>query len=163
MNYTICPAEEKHYKEMHNAMDIVACERKYLAFTQAPALEQSVAFYRSLASAGFPHFLAVDGDQVLGWVDVSPQFGESRSHIGVLGIGLIPRVRYQGIGARLMQAAIEKAWSKGLTRIELTVRSDNMGAKALYEKFGFQTEGTLRRGFRIDGEYFDAHIMALLR
>jgi putative acetyltransferase len=144
-------------------LDTVARERKYLSFTQAPAWEQSVAFYRGLASAGFPHFLAVDGDEVLGWVDVSPQFGDSRFHIGTLGIGLIPRARHQGIGAGLMRVAIEKAWSKDLTRIELTVRSDNIAAKALYERFGFQTEGTLRRGCRIDGEYFDVHIMALLR
>jgi putative acetyltransferase len=62
-----------------------------------------------------------------------------------------------------MQAAIAAAWSRGFTRIELTVRADNTNAKALYERFGFETEGFMRRAFRIDGEYHDSHSMALLR
>lgn len=163
MKYTISPAEERHYKGLHNVVDAVARERKYLSFTQAPSWEQSVAFYRNLASSGCPHLVALDGEEVIGWVEVSPQFGDSRSHIGALGIGLILSARNQGVGTRLMKAAIEKAWCKDLTRIELTVRGDNLNAKALYERFGFQMEGTLRRGVRIDGEYLDVYVMALLR
>lgn len=62
-----------------------------------------------------------------------------------------------------MEAAISKAWAKGLFRIELTVRTDNVTAKALYERFGFAVEGINRRAFRVDGEFFDTYAMALLR
>lgn len=144
-------------------VDTVARERMYLSFTQAPAWEQSLAFYRHLWNADFPHFVALHGKEVIGWVDVSPQFGNTRAHIGALGIGLVSDARHKGLGSRLMNAAIEKAWSKGLTRIELTVRSDNLKAKALYDRMGFDVEGTMRRGVLIDGEYFDVHVMALLR
>jgi putative acetyltransferase len=62
-----------------------------------------------------------------------------------------------------MDAAISKAWAKGLSRIELTVRTDNANAKALYERFGFVVEGINRRAFLVDGEFFDTCTMALVR
>ena len=50
-----------------------------------------------------------------------------------------------------------------ITRLELTVFVDNEPALALYRKFGFEVEGTLRDyGFR-DGRYVDAYLMARLR
>jgi RimJ/RimL family protein N-acetyltransferase len=63
----------------------------------------------------------------------------------------------------LIRAAIDNAWEKGLTRIELSVRIDNANAKALYERMGFQTEGIHRRANLVDSEYFDTCSMALLR
>lgn len=163
MNYTIEPAVESHYAGLHRAIEIVAREKKYLAFTHAPPLEQSLEFYRMLRRSGAAHFVALKEGGVVGWVDVSPHMGESRAHIGILGIALLPSARHKGLGARLMQAAIDTSWEKGLSRIELHVRADNINAKALYERFGFEIEGILRRGSLIDGQYDDVHVMALLR
>lgn len=163
MNYTITAANESHYPGLHHAFDIVAREEKYLSFTQAPPLEQSIAFYQNLQRLGAPHFVALEGSEVVGWVDVSPRVGESRAHIGTLGIALVPAARHKGIGTQLMQAAIEHSWANGLTRLELSVRADNHPAKALYERFGFELEGIMRRGFLIAGQYHDVCAMALLR
>ncbi len=163
MNYTIEPAVESHYIGLHRAIDIVAREKKYLAFTQAPPLEQSLEFYRMLRRLGAPHFVVLKEGEIVGWVDVSPHMGESRAHIGILGIALLPSARHKGLGARLMQAAMDTSWEKGLSRIELHVRADNINAKALYERFGFEIEGILRRGSLIDGQYHDVYVMALLR
>jgi ribosomal protein S18 acetylase RimI-like enzyme len=163
MSHEIVPTHESHFESLHRALDIVAREHKYLALMQAPPLERSVAFYRGLIEAGFPHVVALDGARVVGWYDVSPVFGQSRAHIGLLGIALLPEARHQGLGARLLQAAIDRSWARGLTRIELSVRADNLNAKALYERFGFAHEGVQRRATLIDGVYHDAHAMALLR
>ena len=163
MPYTLAPASEAHYPDLHRAIDIVAREEKFLAFTQAPPFEQSFSFYRALKACGAPHFVVLDGETVVGWVDVSPQMGEARAHIGTLGIALVPGVRRQGLGERLLRTAIGAAWAKGLTRIELSVRADNARAIALYERCGFVHEGTLRRGFCIAGQSYDVHVMALLR
>nr|WP_217703934.1 GNAT family N-acetyltransferase [Schlegelella koreensis] len=148
---------------MHAALDVVAREKRFLAATTAPPYERSVAFYRALADGGWPHLVARVGAQVVGWVDVAPIFGQSRAHIGLLGIGLVPEARGHGLGAQLMQGAIDRSWARGLTRIELTVRTDNPTARRLYERFGFEHEGIVRRGSLIDGEYRDLHAMALLR
>jgi putative acetyltransferase len=143
-------------------MDTVAREQRYLAFLQAPPREQAFAFYRNIVTNDLCQFVALDGDEVVGWCDILPVMGETRAHVGTLGIGLMPHARRKGIGTRLLQAAIDKAWTKGLTRLELTVRADNT-AKALYERFGFEHEGIRRNAFMIDGEYFDTHAMALLK
>lgn len=164
MNHSVVSTEEHHFESLHKALDVVAREQKYLALTQAPPWEQSLAFYRNVLAAGFPHFVAVDGNgKVVGWCDISPLVGQSRAHIGVLGLALLPEARGRGLGAKLLQAAIDKSWARGLTRIELAVRADNLKAKALYEQFGFEHEGFIRRASLIDGVYHDAHTMALLR
>ena len=51
----------------------------------------------------------------------------------------------RGVGSALLHAAIDLAdnWI-GYTRLELTVFTDNAAAVALYRKFGFEIEGTLR-------------------
>jgi RimJ/RimL family protein N-acetyltransferase len=51
----------------------------------------------------------------------------------------------------------------GLTRIELTVRTDNHNARALYERMGFEHEGLQRHAFLVDGQYIGSHAMVLLR
>jgi len=164
VTHSVVSTEAHHFESLHQALDVVARERKYLALMQAPPWEQSLAFYRSVLAAGFPHFVAIDGSgKVVGWCDVSPVFGHSRAHIGLLGIALLPEARGLGLGAQLLQAAIDRSWTRGLTRIELSVRADNLNAKALYERFGFEHEGLLRRASLVDGIYHDAHAMALLR
>jgi putative acetyltransferase len=142
---------------------VVAREKRFLAFVQAPPRDQVFAFYRTILDNDRCHYVALLEGEVVGWCDILPVMGEARRHIGVLGIGVMPHARHQGIGKRLMQAAIAKGWGKGLTRIELIVRKDNLNAKALYERMGFQAEGVQRRSFLIDGEYHDSYAMALVR
>jgi len=164
MTYAVLSTSESHFESLHKALDVVAREQKYLALTQAPPWERSLAFYRDVLAQGFPHVVAVDaGDRVVGWCDVAPVFGHSRAHIGILGIALLPEARGRGLGTQLLQAAIDRSWARGLTRIELSVRADNLNAKALYERLGFEHEGLARRASLIDGIYHDAFRMALLR
>jgi hypothetical protein len=89
--HSIVSTQERHFESLYQALDTVAREKKYLAQTQAPPWQQSLAFYRNVLAEGFPHVVAVDaGDRVVGWCDVSPVFGHSRAHIGLLGIALLP-------------------------------------------------------------------------
>jgi len=61
----------------------------------------------------------------------------------------------------LLAAAIDLAdnWLN-YTRIELTVYTDNDVALALYRKFGFEVEGTLKSYAFRGGRYIDAYTMA---
>lgn len=151
------------FPALHAALDRVARERRYLAIFTAPPLERSVAFYQGLLDEGLPLQVLVRGTQILGWCDICGLFGDTRVHIGVLGIGLLPEARGQGLGGRLMQSALDAAWARGLTRIELSVRTDNTRAARLYERLGFEHEGIKRQACLVDGVYHDIAAMALLR
>lgn len=91
--------------------------------------------------------------------------GQGRqAHMAYLGMMVHDSYQGQGIGSALMEAAIALAerWL-AITRLELTVYVDNEPAVALYHKFGFEVEGTLRDYAFRDGRYVDAYLMARLR
>jgi ribosomal protein S18 acetylase RimI-like enzyme len=163
MSYSVLPTAEEHFAGLHDALDVVAREKQFLAFLQAPPLEETLAFYRHIVTNDLCQFVALEDRQVVGWCDVLPIHGEARAHVGHLGIGLIPHARHKGLGAKLLEATITKAHAKAITRIELSVRTDNLNAKALYEKFGFKVEGVKCHYFLVGGQYHDAYAMALLR
>jgi len=163
MTFAIVAPNERYFEGMRQVLDVVAREKKYLAFLQAPPFDETYAFYRNILANDLCQVIAVQDSVVVGWCDVLPTHGEARAHVGTLGIAVHPRLRGRGIGTKLIEAGISKAWEKGLTRIELTVRTDNTKAKALYERFAFTVEGINRNAFLVDGEYFDTYFMALLR
>lgn len=163
MDVSIEPVAPAHFEGLWRALDVVAREKRYLAFTAAPPWESSRAFYEHIVANGLCQVVAVVDHEVVGWCDILPGAGQTRAHVGTLGIGLVPAARHRGIGARLMRAAIDGAWARGLTRIELSVRADNANAQALYKRLGFEPEGLRRRSVRVDGQYHDSLAMALLR
>ena len=63
----------------------------------------------------------------------------------------------------LLNSELDK-WTRenNLTRLELTVVSSNIVAKHLYEKNGFEIEGTRKNAMIIDGKYVDEYYMAKL-
>jgi putative acetyltransferase len=87
-----------------------------------------------------------------------------RRHAGEIGMAVRDDWHGKGIGTALMEAAVDLAdnWLN-LTRLELTVWTDNVQAIRLYEKFGFVAEGTLVGYAFRDGQYVDCLTMARLR
>ena len=82
-------------------------------------------------------------------------------HVGSIGMAVRDDWQGKGVGTALMEAVIDLAdnWLN-LTRIELRVYVENVLAIALYEKFGFEVDGTHRRMAFRNGEYVDGHSMA---
>jgi putative acetyltransferase len=113
---------------------------------------------------GLKRLVAVaQGERVIGMLGL--QLGQGRTaHAGHLGMMVHPDFQNQGVGSALMEAAVELAekWLN-LSRLDLQVYTDNPAAIHLYQKFGFQIEGTLRRQAYRDGEYVDTYVMARVR
>ncbi|CAA9468345.1 MAG: Acetyltransferase [uncultured Rubrobacteraceae bacterium] len=85
-------------------------------------------------------------------------------HVGSIGMAVRDDWQGKGVGTELMRAVLDLAenWPN-LTRVELEVYADNAAGIVLYEKLGFEREGThLRYAFR-DGEYVDAYSMARVK
>ena len=85
----------------------------------------------------------------------------SRQHVAYVGMAVHDDYHGQGIGSRLLKEVLTIAddWLN-LKRVELTVFVDNASAIHLYQKFGFEIEGTLKKYAFRAGRYVDAYTMA---
>ena len=163
MKHRIVKMTEGRVGSYRAAFDLVARERRYFPQLKAPPLKDMLTFVRGIIRAKDLQFVAMVGDNVVGWCDIVRGRHDAMRHSGVLAIGVVPDYRGRGIGSDLMRRAIASAWRRRLTRIGLTVRADNRAAIALYMRMGFKSEGVHRKAIRIDGKYFDQLAMALIR
>jgi RimJ/RimL family protein N-acetyltransferase len=159
---TIVDLQHRHIRGMHEVIDSVSREKKYLAWTEAPAF----AAFRSFVTNGLvtrsPQVVALENGKVIGWCDITVQSRPTAKHCGVLGMGILPPFRRQGIGTKLVHAALGRAKTYGLFRVELEVFEDNAPAIGLYRKIGFRLEGKKVAAVRIDNRYRDVLVMGLL-
>ncbi len=110
------------------------------------------------------HILAMDGENVIGTINT---FGQSRRrlcHAVEFGIGILPPWQGTGLGFILISELLN--WARAnetITRVELHVHSENIGAIGLYKKLGFEEEGRRKNAIRYeDGSYMDDLLMAQL-
>jgi len=107
--------------------------------------------------------VAVDGEAPVGYLILGPWTElESARHVLLInGLAVDPERHREGIGAMLLAAGIDRARREGARRLLLRVLSTNAGARRLYERHGFETEGVLRESFLLEGAYVDDLFMAL--
>jgi putative acetyltransferase len=111
----------------------------------------------------YPLVAEIDG-RVVGAAGLHTEPSPRRRHCAGIGLAVHEAYQGQGVGTALLVALLDLAdnWL-GLRRLELQVYTDNAAAVRLYEKFGFQIEGTARQFALRGGVYVDAYSMARLR
>lgn len=104
----------------------------------------------------------VDG-AVAGYVKLrqATELESSRHVLHVAGLAVDPKHQRQGVGRKLMEAAIRESERRGARRLTLRVLEPNKRAQQLYESLGFEVEGIQREEFFLDGHYVDDVLMAL--
>ncbi|HET9169934.1 MAG TPA: GNAT family protein [Actinospica sp.] len=97
------------------------------------------------------------GEVVLNELDVDNRACGFR--ISLIG----PRAFGRGFGTEATRLILAHAFETvGVNRVELDVYDFNPRARRVYEKVGFVHEGTKRQALLWDGEWVDAHVMAML-
>lgn len=146
--------------DLEGALDVlvaVAEERIYIG--SEPPVDRDRRLSQWTAMLEHPKetmFVAVAGDRIVGnagldWVGASE-----------IGMAILPGWRGKGLGSALLEACIEWAEAQDIVKMELKVWPHNEPAIALYEKFGFEREGYLKRHYRRrNGEIWDCIIMGL--
>ncbi len=155
--------QESDINGFHKALSSVVKERKYLLTVESTVIEDVHSYICSNIENNHAQYIAQMNGEIVGWADIIPHHRELLRHSGVLGIGVVAEHRGMGIGKELLRSVIDHSWKNGLTRLELEVFADNVNAVALYEKYGFELEGTKRNARLLDGEYKDVHFMAQCR
>ncbi|MEX0306935.1 MAG: GNAT family N-acetyltransferase [Ruegeria sp.] len=136
-----------------------------LGTMRLPFVPDALVAQRTAAEPGLYRLVAECEDEVVAFSQMTTFPGTPRhNHVGEIDL-IAVRSRFQGrgIGKALMNALLDLAdnWLQ-LERTGLLVWSDNKRAISLYEAFGFEIEGTLRRYARRPGGFADANTMARL-
>lgn len=102
-------------------------------------------------------------EQVVGMIHLHPESKLKKfSHVVGLGMAVDQKLRGNGLGKYLMNAAVEWVYSHPTyEKIQLHVVETNAPAMALYYQFGFEEEGRFRNQLKLeDGVYRDVIFMA---
>jgi len=112
---------------------------------------------------GMTRLVACVDDEVIGNIALIRIASLRRRHVGEIAMAVHDDWQGKGCGRALLSAALELAdnWLN-LQRIELEVFTDNKAAVRLYERCGFEIEGTHKRYAFRQGEFADVYSMARL-
>jgi RimJ/RimL family protein N-acetyltransferase len=140
----------------------VAAEGRWIAREPPVDRDESHAFLQGhLDDPDAQMFLAIEAASG----DLVGQIGLTSSPVGVVELGMLVADgwRSRGVGSALLDAGIDWARQRGAHKLALQVWPHNERAIGLYEKYGFEREGVLRRHYRrADGDLWDAVVMGLL-
>ncbi|HEL1583614.1 TPA: GNAT family N-acetyltransferase [Streptococcus suis] len=149
-------------------MNQVAVETDYLVMDETgfrfSQQEMESIFESGLEKPDELCLLAKVDAEVIGAISVKSSRQFRISHIGNIFIAVKKAYWGYGIGSILLDEVI--SWVEEmdlLKRLELTVQVRNQVAIGLYQKYGFEIEGTQKRGARTDeGEWLDLYYMGKL-
>ena len=147
-------------KDAYGSTDYLASYPEEIDYTE----ESEAAYIRNAAEKPGELSLAAFHDGVLiGNTSLSCVRKRIKlCHRAEIAIAILPGFRGQGLGRKLMEAAIAKAREHGYLQVELEVVSTNIPARKLYESLGFKKQGVHYRGFRLkDGTFLDLEDMVL--
>ena len=161
MEVLIRPSRVEDAAAFSEAVTRVAAEKHYLATVDGYAIDETRSYLQRATGGLLYQFVAEADGRLIGACDISPKRAKGFSHVGVLGMFLLPQWRGRGIGRRLLEARLSSARRAGLERIELEVFADNAAAIRLYETLGFLHEGCKVRGRKLEGHYQDVLLMAV--
>lgn len=120
-------------------------------------------FLQATAASGNNAVLvAARGDALVGLATATGGVHPAKRAAVEVGIGVLDAHQGCGIGRALMAGLEDWARRVGIHRLQLPVVATNAPAIALYEKFGFTVEGTLRESVCVDGRHVDQYMMAKL-
>ncbi|WP_409235949.1 GNAT family N-acetyltransferase [Streptomyces sp. PA5.6] len=107
------------------------------------------------------HLVAEVDGRIVGYVKLGyPTPLLANAHVRqIQGFAVAEEARGQGVGRRLIRAAMDEARRQGAVRITLRVLGHNTPARKLYEAEGFAIEGVLPGEFLLDGVYVDDVLM----
>jgi RimJ/RimL family protein N-acetyltransferase len=121
-------------------------------------------FFTFFTASGPPgeYLIAELDGRLAGYIRLRPvtELQENAHVLGIMGLAVAPDARRQGVASTLLAAAERHARDRGVHKLSLRVLGTNAAAQRLYERVGFQREGTLRDEFCIGGRYVDDVLMA---
>ncbi|MCV9885690.1 GNAT family N-acetyltransferase [Metabacillus halosaccharovorans] len=107
-------------------------------------VQMGMNMFVPLLNSGSYYLIAVDQNQIAGWVLIGPDFSpvNVQKTGSITSLFVFPFYRKIGLGKQLMQSAIQQLKAEGFQKVMLNVYTGNP-AKQLYENLGFTDISTV--------------------
>lgn len=149
---------EEDARAITDMINNVASEKRYIVTEKSREdWDKAVSEIRE-EERGLLIVAQVNG-KVVGMGHLTKGKWEKNRHVGFLGMVILKEFREIGIGTAMMDYMMRWAGQEQLEKISLSVFSTNKRAIRLYQKFGFELEGTIKRQYKIEGKYVDELFM----
>lgn len=124
-------------------------------------VESEAAYLRQIEnSCDAIILIAKENGKIVGDASLS-RLSRRMKHRGNFGVSVLKKYWNSGIGSRLLLEIINWAKQNSFEVIDLQVRSDNLSAIHLYEKFGFKKIGKHPSFLKINSEEIAVDYMCL--
>ena len=135
-----------------------AVRQKFCTAHLSPiSLKQCEEWFEEHDPDRFPVFVAIQGEQVTGWVSLGPYRSERQAlaHVVEVSYYVDEQERRKGIGSMLLEYVISVAPSFGFSVLIAILLNRNPASLALLKKFGFSRWGTMPGIAKIDDQLAD--------
>ncbi|TSE01164.1 N-acetyltransferase [Skermania sp. ID1734] len=130
--------------------------------TETVDLAEREAWLAQRRAAGFPVFVAVVDDQVVGYASYGPWRPKSGyRHTAENSVYIADGFHRRGIASLLLAELIAHASESGIHALVAGIESSNHGSIALHERFGFRIVGQLPEVGRKFDRWLDLTLMQL--
>ena len=147
----------RYLKQIGAETDNLTFGAEGLPFTS----ESEAAYLRQIEnSCDAIMLIAKENGKIVGDASLS-RLPRRMKHRGDLGVSVLKKCWNRGIGSQLLLEIVNFAKQNSFEVIDLQVRSDNLSAIHLYEKFGFKKIGTHPSFFKIGSEEIAFDYMCL--
>lgn len=154
MGLVIRPVREGDAASILSVLNPIIRTGLYSKMTEELSAAEQADFIRSFPVQGvFNVALERDSGRLLGLQDVIPipQTDSGYGHIGEISTFVALTLQRMGIGGSLSRTTFQAAGALGFERLRATIRADNSGAIAFYQKQGFNVEAGFKESIWIRG------------
>jgi len=134
--------------------------RMVTAELEPTTVEARLPWFREHSPEQYPFWVAESGDRVIGWLDFK-KFLPRCAYRGTAEISVYvdEEFRRRGVGQRLLEHAIARAPSLGITALIGLIFGHNEPSLKLFERFGFERWAFLPGVAQLDGMERDLIVM----
>lgn len=162
MDYTIKNLTTKDIYEFMALTKYIDGETDFLGSAPNDPRPSHMQIISSIKSGRQIIMVAATQHGLIGHIGAFWRRGQSirLKHCMNVGLGVAKDFWGMGVGNALMDAVEKRAKELGVVRMELEVMQHNVAAIALYQKRGYQIEGTKQKSIKIGSNYIDEYLMA---
>ena len=162
MNLIIRDAVEADLPAIIEIYNATVPTRMVTAELKPTTVEARLPWFREHSPERYPFWVAESEGSVIGWLDFKP-FLPRCAYRGTAEISVYvdEKSRRRGVGQRLLEQAIARALSLGITTLVGLIFGHNEPSLKLFERFGFERWAFLPGIAQLDGVQRDLVIVGL--